>query len=99
LQLVDVEIKTGKTHQIRAQLAHVGFCILGDSKYGDWELNKKYKADMQALCAYYLKFEIGKKGILRYLDGRKIIKETVEFPVDIEGFSSINVYKERGLEI
>lgn len=99
LQLVDVEIKTGKTHQIRAQLAHVGLCILGDSKYGDWKLNKKYKADMQALCAYYLKFEIGKKGILRYLDGQKIVKETVEFPVDIEGFSSINVYKERGLEI
>ncbi|BCS80994.1 RluA family pseudouridine synthase [Anaerocellum diazotrophicum] len=99
LQLVDVEIKTGKTHQIRSQLAHVGLCILGDNKYGDWKLNKKYKAEMQALCAYYLKFEIGKKGVLRYLDGQKIVKETVEFPVDIEGFSSINVYKERGLEI
>lgn len=99
LLLVDVEIETGKTHQIRAQLAHVGLCILGDSKYGDWKLNKKYNASIQCLCAYYLKFDIGKKGVLRYLDGKKIVKDIVEFPIQIENLSKINVYKERGLEL
>ncbi len=99
LLLVDVELETGKTHQIRAQLAHVGLCILGDNKYGDWELNRKYNANIQCLCAYYLRFDIGKKGILRYLDGKKIVKDIVEFPVQIENFGTINVYKERGLEL
>ncbi|WAM30778.1 RluA family pseudouridine synthase [Caldicellulosiruptor naganoensis] len=99
LLLVDVEIETGKTHQIRAQLAHVGLCILGDNKYGNWELNKKYNASIQCLCAYYLKFDIGKKGILRYLDGKRIVKDIVEFPIQIESLSTISVYKERGLEL
>src|SRR5450759_741669 len=39
--LLDAEIKTGRTHQIRVHLAHVGFPILGDDKYGDFTLNKE----------------------------------------------------------
>ncbi len=38
--LVQVEIETGRTHQIRVHLAHAGFPILGDDKYGDFELNR-----------------------------------------------------------
>jgi 23S rRNA pseudouridine955/2504/2580 synthase len=40
LTLVEAELKTGRTHQIRVHLAHLGHPIAGDDKYGDFELNK-----------------------------------------------------------
>jgi 23S rRNA pseudouridine955/2504/2580 synthase len=39
--LLDAELKTGRTHQIRVHLAHVGFPIAGDDKYGDFDVNKR----------------------------------------------------------
>ena len=39
--LLDAEIKTGRTHQIRVHLSHLGFPIAGDDKYGDFEMNKQ----------------------------------------------------------
>jgi len=44
VSLLDAQIKTGRTHQIRVHLAHLGFPILGDAKYGDFALNKKLAA-------------------------------------------------------
>ena len=54
LSRLEVEIPTGRTHQIRAQLAHIGHPILGDDKYGDRALNRKYGVRAQRLWAVRL---------------------------------------------
>ena len=66
--LVQVTLHTGKTHQIRAHMAHINCPLLGDEKYGDAALNKKYGARRQRLVAKYLSFEL--RGELSYLNGR-----------------------------
>jgi 23S rRNA pseudouridine955/2504/2580 synthase len=58
IALVEVTLHTGKTHQIRAHLAHIGCPILGDEKYGDEQLNRKYGAKRQKLVAKRLRFEL-----------------------------------------
>lgn len=45
MSLLEAQLKTGRTHQIRVHLAHVGFPILGDEKYGDFALNKRLKGE------------------------------------------------------
>ena len=56
LALLEVELVTGRTHQIRAHLAHIGCPILGDSKYGNNAANRELRLKYQALCAWELKF-------------------------------------------
>ncbi len=56
LSLLEVEIETGKTHQIRAHLAHKELPVLGDEKYGNKLANKQYKKKKQLLVAYKLDF-------------------------------------------
>lgn len=71
--LLDVEIETGKTHQIRAHLAHRGYQIIGDGKYGKNEINKKFNKKYQMLYSYKLKFNFkSENGILEYLKGKEI---------------------------
>lgn len=72
LSLVEVDLLTGRTHQIRAHFAHIGYPLLGDGKYGENAQNKNYNAKTQALCSYKLKFKFTTDaGILSYLDGRE----------------------------
>lgn len=77
--ILDIEIKTGKTHQIRAHLAHIGYPIIGDGKYGINSINKKFGYKTQQLCSYKLKFNFcSDSRILNYLNGKEFkIKETI----------------------
>lgn len=69
--LLDIQIETGKTHQIRAHLAHIGHPIIGDGKYGINKINKEFNLKYQKLCSYKLKFNFSTdSGILNYLNGK-----------------------------
>lgn len=71
--VLDVCLHTGKTHQIRAHLAHIGHPILGDGKYGSNQINKQFGYKTQQLCSYILKFNFQEdSGILNYLNGKEI---------------------------
>lgn len=68
LALVQIKLHTGRTHQIRAHMAHIGCPILGDEKYGDTAINAKYGARRQRLVAKYISF--GLTGALSYLNDK-----------------------------
>ena len=80
LSLVECHLLTGRTHQIRAQMAHAGWPLLGDGKYGREKVNRQYGEKRQALYSYRLVFDFDTDaGILQYLNGRSFQVKAVEF--------------------
>ena len=71
LSLVECRLLTGRTHQIRVSMAERGCPLLGDGKYGNGAVNRRYHETRQALCAYKLRFAFPTDaGILNYLRDR-----------------------------
>lgn len=72
LSLLECKLVTGRTHQIRAHLAHINLPILGDGKYGINKINTKYRVKTQLLCCTKITFHF-KQGTLKYLDGKSVV--------------------------
>lgn len=80
LSLVEVDLLTGRTHQIRAHFASIGHPLLGDGKYGTNDLNKKLGYKKQFLYSYKLAFELDENaGSLSYMNGRVFTVDNVWF--------------------
>ena len=80
LSLVECDLITGRTHQLRAQFAHLGRPLLGDSKYGRNDMNRKYHRKTQALCSHKLRFDFTTDaGSLAYLNGKTFTVPRTEF--------------------
>ena len=80
LSLLECRLITGRTHQIRAQLADIGLPLLGDGKYGSERLNRAYGETKQALCSYKLVFTFNTDaGALSYLRGKEFRIQCIPF--------------------
>ena len=78
--LLEVELLTGRTHQIRAHLASIGHPLAGDGKYGKNAVNKKINFPYQALYSYKLEFKFKTDaGMLNYLDGKTFEAKDIWF--------------------
>ena len=89
LSLVEVELITGRTHQIRAHFASIGHPLLGDGKYGKLKDDKKLGFSKQALYSYKLTFKFTEDaGILNYLNGRTFNVNSVWFAEQLFGYKA-----------
>ena len=80
LSLVECDLITGRTHQIRAMMAHAGHPLLGDGKYGSERVNRQYGKKHQCLWSWKLTFRFTTDaGELAYLNGKSWQVEHVDF--------------------
>lgn len=79
--MLDAELKTGRTHQIRVHLAHLGFPILGDDKYGDFALNK-------ALAKHGLKrmFLHARRAVITHPLSKERVTLDAPLPAELQAF-------------
>lgn len=85
ISLLEVDLLTGRTHQIRAHLAHIGHPLVGDGKYGKNTDNKKANRKHQALCSYKLTFRFTTDaGILSYLNYKTFSVKNVDFALEFQ---------------
>ncbi len=85
LSLLEIELLTGRTHQIRAHMAAIGHPLLGEGKYSKSN-DKKLGFDKQALYSYSLKFDFKTDaGILNYLNGKRFTVKEVWFADELFG--------------
>ena len=84
--LIEVELLTGRTHQIRAHMAHIGHPLIGDGKYGINKNDRSKGYKYQALYSYRLRFSFDTENptVLDYLNGKefKIPKKDIYFTKD-----------------
>ncbi|HTY98398.1 MAG TPA: pseudouridine synthase, partial [Rhodocyclaceae bacterium] len=95
--LVEVELKTGRTHQIRVHLAHLGFPIAGDDKYGDFSLNR----DLQKAGLKRMFLHAARLSLPHPLTGHRL-ELSSPLPPDLTGFLArldANETKDYGQEI
>ena len=90
LSLVEVELITGRTHQIRAHFASIGHPLLGDGKYGKLKEDKKLGFSKQALYSYKLTFKFTEDAdILNYLNSKTFSVNSVWFAEQLFGFDNL----------
>lgn len=80
ISLLEIELLTGRTHQIRAHFSHIGHALVGDGKYGKNKFDRKKGFVHQALYSYKLRFNFKTdSGILEYLNQKEFHVENVWF--------------------
>lgn len=85
LSLLEVDLLTGRTHQIRAHLASIGHPLLGDGKYGTNAQNKQSGLKKQCLCSYKLQFDFSTDaGVLNYLNRKTFEIDDVWFRTEFD---------------
>lgn len=92
LSLVECRLLTGRTHQIRVQMAHAGWPLLGDGKYGSERFNRDFDEKGQALYSYRLVFSFPTEaGMLEYLRGKEFRVQKVDFAETYFGVTDLNI--------
>ena len=91
LSLVECHLLTGRTHQIRIQMSHAGYPLLGDGKYGVEKTNREFGEKGQALYSYKTMFDFATDaGILNYLKGKEFRVEKVDFAEKYFGITDLD---------